>query len=112
MARSNAEHCSGVPSLNGDSYLLKKMVERQGVTRTGPEVMTKLLEKGKGFGTKHTSGLSANMMGTKWCVVSRSAYLVFFCCSACSATKPGSLEAKAIWDGTRVSGHVASHCIQ
>ena len=48
-------------------------------------------------------------MGTKWCVVCRSTYLAFFCCSARSATNPGSLEAKAMCEGARVSGHVASH---
>ena len=48
-------------------------------------------------------------MGMKWCVVCRSAYLAFFCCSACSATNPGSLEAKAMCEGARVSGHVASY---
>ena len=36
------------------------MAERQEVTRACPEATTKLLEKGEGFRTKHTSGLNAS----------------------------------------------------
>ena len=44
----------------GDLSLLQKMVEGKGFTRTCPEAMAKLLEKGDGFGTKHIGGLNAN----------------------------------------------------
>ena len=83
------------------------MAEGKGFTRTGPETMSKLLEKERALGP-NTSVVSMPM-GTKWYVVIRSTYLAFFCCSACFATNPGSLEAKTMWEGARVTGHVASH---
>ena len=83
------------------------MAEGKGFTRTGPETTTKLLTKGEGFRTKHAGGLNANgdemMCCQQVCILGR------FCCSACSATNPGPLEAKAMCEGARVSGHVASH---
>ena len=57
--RSSAKYCS-VSSLNGDPNLLQKMAEAKRFTRTGPEAMAKLLEKGEGFRTKHVGGLNAN----------------------------------------------------
>ena len=101
--RSSGEYCSGVSSLNGDPNLLQKMAEGKGFTRTCPETTKK--ERASGPNTPVVS----MPMGTKWCVVCRSAYLAFFCCSACSATNPGSLEAKAMCEGARVLWYVASH---
>ena len=84
------------------------MAERKGFTRTGPEATTNLLEKGEGFETKHTSGLNAD--GDK-VVCGQQVCILGLCC--CSVSKPGSLEAKAmwLWDGARLLGHVASHTI-
>ena len=102
MAPEQCKHSSSVLSLNGDPKPLQKIAEWTGINRMGLEVMSKLLEKGVGFGSKHTWSLNAN-----WDKVVSDQQV--FSCSACSATKPGSLEANAMWEGTSVSGHVASH---
>ena len=44
----------------------------------------------------------------KWCVVDNSEYLAFFIPSTCFAMAPASLPARLMWDGSKVSGQVAS----
>ena len=60
MAPEQCRHSSSVSSLNSDPNLLQKIAERTGITRADLEATSKLLERGVGFGTKHTWGLDAN----------------------------------------------------
>ena len=48
-------------------------------------------------------------MGTWWCVVSRSTYLAFFCCSACTATNPG-FKSKAYSNADSIIIQTQSWC--
>ena len=73
----------------------------QGYVRNAP---SEILDEGAGL----WAGVSM-ATGTKQSLASKWPYLAVFPLSTSSATAPASLLVRSLYEGTRVSGHVASH---
>ena len=83
---------------------LPQVVGRKGLQGGVCDAATEVLDEGAGLWAENTMAT-----GRKQWLASKWAYLAFFLLPASAATAPASLLARSLYEGTRVSGHVASH---